>query len=134
MDPASSRKYTTAPSRGDQRQRVATMIPVTMAARTSPIPVNTRFATFTPCWKKSVERRSGSPMTATTVSLPRAESLVRVGVPVTTIGVFMVFVLLVEQRNDALNSWSSLHKQLCLLVYWGTVCSALRKTLRTARL
>src|SRR5579859_8116846 len=89
MDPASTRTYTTAPSRGDQRQRVATMIQVTMAASKSPIPVNTRFATFTPCWKKSVESRSGSPITAATVSLPRAESLVRAGVPATTIGVFM---------------------------------------------
>jgi hypothetical protein len=110
------------------------MIPVAMAARTSPIPVNTKFDTFTPCWKKSVERRSGSPSTAATVSLPRAESLVRAGVPVTSIGVFMVVVLLVEQRNDALNSCSELHEHLCLLVYWGTVCSSLRKTLRTARL
>ncbi len=86
---ASIKPYNRAPSRGDQRQRVATMIPLTMAARRSPTPVNSRFPTFTPCAIKSVESRSGSPITAATVSLPRAESLVRAGLPVTTVGVFM---------------------------------------------
>src|SRR5258707_6358540 len=119
---ASIAAYTRAPSRGDQRQGVATMIAVMMAARMSAIPVISRFVTFSPFTTKPVESKSGSPSTAATVSLPRAESLVRAGVRVTPSGVFMVSVLLCEQMNYALNSCSSLYEHLYLLVYWGNVC------------